>query len=236
MPIGMNKVSRSSKKPIGIPDSAILHIDATEETASGGTNVSTLDDISGENNDLTAQANAPQYVTDVINGQPVYRFDRSNNEGATTSLTTETQPIRVYMVASMRSLGSGENRYFFDDDANSRGFHLQANSFDSPTTFQMGASTSDISTDVDEAFTRFAIFTLDFDGTDSEYRVDGSTVSDNFDAGSRDLDGIGLARRGDGNSSKYGDCDIGEFIIDSNPSNDRQSVEQLLADKWGITI
>lgn len=223
MPIGMNKVSRSSKKPIVIPDSEDLHAryDATALSLSDGQSVSTWGDETGNGYALTA-GTAPTYKTGVINGNPVVRYD-GVGDFLSVDWTALSQPNHIFLVAQI----GGDDGYFdsFEDDNERHLFDINSGEYRMLTGTLLGGGSPD---------TNWNILNTLYDGSGSELRVNGSSVMTG-DVGGQPFGGITVG--GNFDQSQFFDVDVGEILVYPQDKSAVQSdVESYLSDKWGITL
>ena len=80
---------RRARHLTGRPAGASYHYDARRLDLTDGTGVSTWTDLAGSNNATQATAtNQPTFKTNIINGNPVVRFDGTNDFMAITSGVT----------------------------------------------------------------------------------------------------------------------------------------------------
>lgn len=215
-----------------IPDSEDLHAhyDATEISASDGDTISTWpDEIDGH--DLTT-GTAPTYRTNIIDGNPIVRFDRSNLDFLNVDFATVSQPVHYFVVYRVNKLGDGYGAYLdSSDDTTSSRQKIGVNIDVSAWGLDAGNLITGGSTDTSD----FHISTSLFAST-SKHRVDGSEVISG-DAGSDGQEGLTVGSgRAHTLSSGIG-VDIGEILMYPMDKSDIQSdVEQYLSDKWGIAI
>lgn len=225
MPIGMNKVSRSSKKPIGIPDSGLLHrYDATKLSGSDGDSVTTTPDLVASD-DLTGDTATLR--ADIIRGNKVLEFDGSSDHDVDLS-TTISSPYDIYAVGEWINIDSG--------------------SFD----YLVGATTSGGNTDGVFADNDGPDFTAGGDGfiigstadTDphihlyrmgnDEYHIDGSVFTGSI--GTLELQSVGIA--GLPRDTNQANLYWGEMLI-YDPTVGGYSVSDVksyLSDKWSIAV
>ena len=210
-----------------IPDSAVLHLDATKLGLSDGESVSTWPDESGEGNDLSGSG--PTYQESVQNGNPVVRFDGTddilNNSSPLISQPYTTIVAIQAVTASDRhtiisTVDDGDQRagfrYFFDTND----FQIFAGSSASG-----GSPTTD-----------FIIATAIFDGAASEVRINGSTAFTG-NPGSHPFGGFQLGEFYTGGDNLDGDIgEVGFYDANLASTGELADEEQRFADKWGISI
>lgn len=210
-----------------VPDSQDLHAryDATELSANDGDSISTWPDETGNGHDLTA-GTSPTFKTGVIGGNPVVRFD-GVDDLLDVAFSTISQPYHIWIVIQQASLdstpqtwlGSETNSYSQLRWDNGDGFDMYAGN--DPVVSNTGTTDPVIVGGL-------------FDGSNSEYRINGS--GETVNAGTNSLDGLTVAANKDGNGQGI-QIDVGEIIIypidKSSVAND---VDQYLSDKWGISI
>lgn len=226
MPIGMNKVSRSSKKPIGIPDSLVTQFDASQETGvSDGNQISTLTDFIGS----TDVSGGATYLDNQQNELPVIDFNGSEVFTRTSANTTTiTQPFSIITV--LTRFNKNSNTYFVTREASGDSLFRHGYS-DSSAQYETRADNVVGGGDT----TAPVIVTSIFDGASSKIRENG-TETGSGDAGNNDLQSLTI-----GGINGLGQLDgaIGEIrIYDVNieSSGVLSDEESDLSDKWGISI
>ena len=207
-----------------IPDRAVAHYDATQLGLSDDDSVITWTDDSGEGHDLTA-GDAPTYKTNVLNGNPVVRFDGNENYLDVTFGSSLSQPNVIFTVAQATSSPDG---FIYDgiDGSNRHWLRAAANNWGH------GAGSEDQGSEHDQDP---HIFTSILDGSDGQLRLDGS-VDTSGDVGADDL--TGLTAGADNSTDSNGAFDVGEILVvdEGLTSTEIENEEQRLSDKWGITI
>lgn len=227
-PIGASRAAITGSGGVVSPDdvSGLTHwYDASEITASDGDSIGTWADQEGSA-DLTQSTSSkqPTYQTSVQNGNAIVRFD-GTDDLLTVSFSALSQANHVFIVCDHDSDSSNS---FDSDDSNNR----HALGADGSSQWLLFAG----STITDNSYaTGFELLTGLFNGANSTLRIDGSQTASG-DAGSDGLGGITVgAQQGDQN---HADTDIGEVLVYNTelPTNDRDDIEEYLADKWGISI
>jgi len=211
-----------------IPDAGDLQVryDATEISASDGDPISTWNDQTGNGFDLTA-GNAPTFKTGVINGSPVVRFDGVNDFLNVDFGATESQPNHIFILAQKRTSGNNDSEPVFDGFSTD---HLIRSENDGPFWNLFAGGNPDDGLDD----TNVNIFSVLFDGANSEMRING-TVEISADAGTSGLDGVTLGANRAAN--QFGDYDIGEVLVyPQDKSSIVGDVESYLGEKWGVTV
>ena len=212
-----------------IPDSEDLHAhyDATTISASDGDSISTWSDQTDNDHDLTAGAE-PIYKTDILNGNPIVRFD-GVDDFLNVSFSEQSQPNTIFVVFQLNSVESsrnnhiidantGNNQAFFTDDSNDQNYQLFAGN-------RIGGNTQ-------SAPPETYIASNLFNETSSEFRLNGTTDSTG-DVGINNLDGITVGAQGGGDNNT--EVDIGEILVyPSDKSQIFNDVESYLNDKWGV--
>jgi hypothetical protein len=215
-----------------IPGSGDLHAryDATEISASGGDNITSWTDETGNGHDLSSTT-GQTYETSVINGNPVVRFD-GTDDYMDVSFSAESAPNHVFAVVKYTS-SPGDFSIWgaLDVDTTSQNF-LGTDGSDNWTLNgasgeRIGGGTPDTSAHIWSGF-------FNTDTNTSTLRLDGSQV-DSGDVGDVDADGITLGS--DGPNDNHAPVDIGEVLVYPQDKSGIQSdVEDYLSNKWGITI
>lgn len=212
-----------------IPDSGDLHAryDATELTFNDGENVSTWDDETGHGHDLTA-GTTPTFKIDIINGNPVVRFD-GVDDFLEVVFNTISQPVHYFVVFKFNSTSSFDSIYDAENSGDGRQkFGLD----DGPNNYRMEGNTVLDGGTPDTS--SFHIGSQLFNSTNSEMRIDGSTIASG-DAGMDGQDGFTVGA--DRDKGGHGEVDIGEMLVyPYDKSGIQADVETYLSDKWGIAI
>ena len=214
--------------PSDIPDSAVLHLDATQEDLNDDDPVSSLVDRSGESNNLSG--GTATFKTNVQNGNPVYRFDGVDDEYTRSSPTTN-QPYTFIYVVQTNDNDEVQTPFSTQDDDDERatldhrldGQDLLAFAGNSVG----GASTT----------TNWQIISGIYDGASSVVRRNGADVLTR-DVGTHPWGGF---RVGDHYFADHRplDGDLGELLFyttDLSDTDELAQEEQRLSDKWGISL
>jgi hypothetical protein len=207
-----------------LPASTVHQYDATLITASDGDPVSAwADNVSSD--DLTA-GTAPTYKQTIINGQPVVRFDGSNDL-LDVDWPDINEPYEFFLVFQLNSTGG------FDVILD--GFNNQVEFYSSTVpNFRIRQSSNVVGSSSD---TNAHIANIIFRAGSSNdiLNLDGS-LDASGDSGNTISDGLTVGARNDG--SFHSEVDIGEIVVYNTElsSSDRSSEETRLSDKWGITI
>jgi len=205
-----------------IPDSEDLHAhyDATTLGLSDGDSVTTWADETSNDHDLTA-GDAPTFRTDVLSSNPVVRFD---GDYLDVAFSSQAQPNHVFVVVATHV--TDEFGYVMDAESGSR----QAIRYDDDGDMTLFAgSNGDVSY---SPGTSFHVFSVLFDGSDSQLRADGSDKTTG-DPGDGELDGITLGDKEDEGTPLDGD--VAELLIYPMDKSDvAADVESYLNDKWGV--
>ena len=214
-----------------IPDSAIAHFDATQEDFDDGDAVTTITDFSGEGNDLTG--GSPQFVENVRNGNPVFRFDGEDDELGRSGPVIE-QPFTWFVVSQIDdtnpSDGDDDAIFSSEDDGDNRANFRARFSDQNDFNGFWGDSIRDGTPDEN-----WNIYTGIIDGGDSEIRRNGSTLLSG-DLGNHDHGGFLM-----GNtyvSGHYLNGDVAEWVVtdDLLDSSAIAEEEERLASKWDISL
>jgi hypothetical protein len=207
-----------------IPDSGDLqhHYIAGGETYNHGDEITTYTDQEGTL-DLSDLGD-PKYQTNVINGEPVSRYDGTDDAHQNSS-SSISQPLHIFVVGKLNTLSNGNNQQFtggtvqvqYDNSADAWGLFA-------------GSAISGGSPD-----TNFHIFTAKFDGANSYLRVDGTQLVSG-DAGTNRFSDLHLGANKAPNQWLNGD--IAEVPIHGSvlSSSAESDWETYLSDKYGISI
>lgn len=209
-----------------IPDSGDLQaaFDATELSLPDQDAVATWPDESGGGHDLSA-GDAPTYVANGIQGNPVVRFDGSSNY-LDVVFNAISQPTTIYSVFEYKSLSSSSESPI--DGADGTRHKIGSGGIEDKWNLFAGDLLESSSSAATSAYVVSALF----NGTGSEMRVDGSEVGSG-DAGSSDLGGLTVGRAPNG--SEWANVDIGEILVyDGDKSGSHAEIESYLNDKWGV--
>jgi len=210
-----------------IPDSEDLHAryDATTLSLSDGDSVSTWGDETGNGHDLTA-GTAATYKTDVINSNPVVRFDGAD-DFLDVAFSSLSQPNHIFIVFQLLS-SSGSDFDRMHDSENANGHIWES---DSSGNWRMWSGDGVVGSEAD---TNPHIASQLYNETNSTLRIDGSQDGSG-DVGSNPLDGFRVGADADGEN--HANVDVGEILIyPQDKSAVDSEVENYLSDKWGITL
>ena len=212
-----------------IPTSTFLQYDASALTGlSNNDVVNTLTDNVGSND---ASANqSPIYLQNEFNGLPIVRYGL--NDTHLTTFSVVNQPFTAITVfKNFNYTGSGTNRVWTRPSFGQQDTNLSRTS--SGYTMYAGNPGEVSSTRTDTS----GIFACIFDGTNSELRINGSTVATG-DVGNNTLGGIELAGQTFENIF-FASYDLAEHLFydeDLRSTNELAQEESRLSSKWGITI
>jgi hypothetical protein len=210
-------------------------------TESGGL-VSAWADQSPTGVDLTqiTEINKPEYITDVINGLPVVRYngDKWVDQSTTRILDNGDSGCTIFTIMQADTQGAGARTVFQTTGVN--GIIDQSNSRLYYNVFQQAGSTNFVTAPYDWENTGFHVQTLDVDFTRSsqELRLFGNSTAGSFAA----LSGTGFYEPALspalrlGLNMDYGD--IAEFIIYNVALSqaNREAVWTYFEDKYALTI
>lgn len=208
-----------------IPDSAVAQFDATQLT--GFLNDDVIDPFSdniGTNN--LAAVSDPLYKTGDQNGNPVSRYDGTDDAHSTSSFSV-SQPFTLLAVV-VSSGGSSTEAIFGRSDANQNSVYLRSKN----GTWQLYAGNQLEGTSTAPPLILGAVF----DGSNSAIRENGTETTGS--AGTLSYDSLCLGAT-DGGAAWPLNGDIGEAVVydsDLSATGDLSAEEQRLADKWGITL
>jgi len=216
-----------------IPDSEDLHAryDATEIDGADGESIATWSDQTGNGFDLTqsTSTNQPTLKTSIINGNPVVRFDGSD-DFLTAAFSEIAQPFHIFGVFQLRSVASSDFQVYYDEEGSAGGAQL-GDENTGTFYFQSGTvvtgSTADTNANISAAF---------HDGASSVLRFNGADIATG-DIGANGLNGFTAGVDGNQDTNSAAPIDWGEILIyPQDKSSIQGDVESYLSDKWGITI
>jgi len=205
-----------------IPNGAVAHYDATELNLSDGEPVTEWADVSGEGNDLTG--GSPVYRVGELNGNAVVEFNGSDDE-LTMDGSVNVHSI-VFVAEPDQSgnnsglFGNGDNPVDYINPQSSLLRYRSDNS--NQFTFPTDSSPN--------------IYTIVFeDGSANAFRA-GDPSGDNPQSKAllEDANNMGQARSDEVSHNGF----IAEVIVWERTlsEGEREDVENLLAEKWGINI
>ena len=214
-----------------IPDSAIAQYDATQESFNDGDSVSTFADQIGTVGDLTA-GTAPTYKTDIINGNAVVRFDGVDDFLDVVKSSSVSQKVAFAFVVNYGNVG--DNPIVFDHASSDepRIFADVNRDGNDDTRFNAGSNLSSSDNVVSNGTTAVLVYIAD--GSNSEIRVDGSSVASG-DAGTNAFQSLRVGSNQFDDA--FADYDVGEIMVyDSPTSSEISSEESRLGNKWGVAV
>ena len=203
-----------------------------------GSNITQLNDKSGNGNNTTGYSGTqPTFLTNTINGLPV--FNMSSAGGFYGNMTNTTTTMTVFMIVIMTNIGINYRRLidFTDGVAGDNGGSVtKAVITFSPIQLYRanGAGGGSVNSGISTVNTAYLVSCY-FDNINGYLGVNGTyytpfAVSGNFNINKY---GIGLNFN---NNTVYGGCQYGEVIVYNTALStlDRQTVEGYLAWKWGM--
>ena len=231
----------------GIPDSELsqtfIHLDADEIEANDNDEITTWEDLTDNNNDVTAINGRPTYDSDFQNGRGVLQF---NDTPMDTAFAEESQPNTIITVVHGQStFQTGETAdCIVDSQTGTDTFHLHRifdKSSDRGPTYRNFAGDS-YESEENDVIDDFHIFTSVFDGANSAIRANGSILStreDNDNVGPNGLNGVTIGHRNDlttENDELIGP--LGTVVISNTAESevDIENEELRLGRRWGIDI
>ena len=217
--------------PLSIPGCQ-LWLDAADSSTvafSSGSNVSSWADKSGNGNTVTqaTTANQPTYVTNVVNGNPVIRFNGTTNILQKTSFTSlGTNSVSFWLVERNLSGGMAAAPFSFNNGPNA-GIVFQNNNNLQPMSNVPYTS----------SVARIDFYNRTNTGSGDITYLNGN-VSSTGDDNSTGTYGTTFAVGQRIFSSIYTSGDICEILIfiGMPTTTQRQQIEGYLARKWGISI
>ena len=216
-----------------------LWVDASDPTSYtlSGSNITQLKDKSGNGNNTTGVSGTqPTFLTNTINGLPV--FNMSSAGGFYGNMTNTTTTMTVFMIVIMTNIGINYRRLidFTDGVAGDNGGSVtKAVITFSPIQLYRanGAGGGSVNSGISTVNTAYLVSCY-FDNINGYLGVNGTyytpfAVSGNFNINKY---GIGLNFN---NNTVYGGCQYGEVIVYNTvlSTANRQQIEGYLAWKWG---
>ena len=215
-----------------IPDSDMLHAhyDATELNFSDGDTVSTFEDQTDNDHELTASG-GPTYISDGINGNPSVFYDGVDDKHIIDSWENQPTPNHVFVVFNHQG---GESERVFGNGSGDNAFGHQYRNDNGDGGQQLFNGESLNGGDSTLGGTHITTCYFD-DGGESYIRTDGS-LEVSGDAGTRDSEGFSLGV--DKGEIGFWEGEIGEVLWYQTglDSESEAQAEEYLSDKWGISI
>lgn len=209
-----------------IPDSVVQQFDPRERST--GT-ITTMQDIQGLA-DLSGECDV---ISSGINGNQSYRFDgSSSNEMLHSTTITTSDPFAVVFVIEQQT-SQGSNTTYHDGGSGNE-FGLDEDSSSGVDKFLRGGNVVS-EPDFLDPQTPHVISTEALNGSDIKIRLDGSKIATKS-ASASDFTGLKIAGRR-GRSDLNVQADFGQIeVLDGHTQSELESVEQRLADNYGITL
>lgn len=199
--------------------------------------ISSWGDVSGWNNDATqaTSGNQPTIVANEINGKNIIRFNGTTSKmslPASSTLGIQSNPYEMFMVAK----SSSSNIQFLISGATNEQFEYHLNGTTGARFIPITSTYLDLGTSGNFTDGNTHVFSARASSSGGAVRVDGNdggTSSANIL--SSNSGALQLGARSDGNY--YFNGDIAEVILYNSvlSSSDRSTVEQYLANRYGIT-
>ena len=208
----------------GIPDTDLLHLDATEINANDGDTLSTWEDLSDSERNLSAIGN-PTYVNSGIGGKPSVEFDGSNDGFEITDNVSSLSALSFYYVGFNNSTDDDGSPLVLRENHDIQ-FRYR-DGFDDGRTGLNGTA--------DAGVPSLHTFTST-DGESAQLYREGNQEDSTTDVdleGSRSGNGDFVGKRED---DRYLDGQIAEIIMYEEDHDDetRNNIESHLMSKWGI--
>lgn len=209
-----------------VPDRKDLQAqyDATKLSYNDGDKVSTWFDESETSYDLT-EGNSPTYKSDIINGNPVVRFDGSNDY-LNVEWSKISQPYHIFTVFRVRRVPVGKHNYPLSNnsDNNSVFSYRSGSSFG----WRLNSGTHNLDGGSVDKNTHIGNFL--FNGSSSSIRIDSKSISEG-NAGSNGLKGLKIGTHPD--NILHAKIDFGEILIyPQNKIGSQSEIENYLSSKW----
>jgi len=218
-------------QPIDVPGCA-LWLDAADQSSLtlSGSNVTQWSDKSGNGNTViqATSANQPTYVTNVVNGNPVLRFNGTSHVLQTTSFTSlGTNSVSFWLVERNLSNSGGGGAPFSFNSGPNNGIVFQNNNGLQPLPTSVPYTSS---------VARIVFYNRTNTGSGDSGYLNGTVVSirdDNTTGTYGTTFAVGMRIL----STIYTSGDICEILIfiGMPTVSERQQVEGYLAHKWGLS-
>lgn len=228
-----------------------LWLDASQITGlSDGETVALWSDKSGESNDAiqSTEVNKPLFKTNITNGEPVVRFDGSNDRLDITndaSMQISTSMTFIAVVA-YDNWGSSNHETIIAKGPHSNGLNYlfgKSNDNDLKFVYNDGSFRNVTETTFNLTNNQFYILTTVVNKSDNKvyFYVDGDLKSSPTDANNLNYSAastVGAKIGANGTDGEFLNGDIANGLLyDSLLSDsDRESVESYLSSKYNITI
>ena len=191
-----------------------------------GSDVSQIDDRSGNNNDLAQSVEANQPTTGSINSIRSILFQLENLDNSSLS---STQPTMIFLGANITTWGNSQA--LFDGSVSDGRNMLRKNGAGTLLEMFAGAVSA---TSVAPPTGANHLFGVLYNGASSEFWLD-AVLEDTESAGAQNLSGFRLGSIWDGTAEMTHVDVMDVFIVDEDPSDsNRQKAEGFLAWKWGM--
>jgi hypothetical protein len=243
---GITDPAKTGWIPYELGSDLKLWLDADDRASMivSSSEVSQWNDKSGNLRNFTqgTAANRPDYVTSVINGKPVLRFNGSTHRLTSSAFLGGSSYVSFMAVLKMNSLTSATQRIFSVDlNANAR-FVAIVNSSNNYAWFGRRESTDSLGTmNTTVSTTNTVIYesVLDYSTGDGYIRINGTQETSGSSLTSTGVLTSSLSGHAIGSSSTgtfAADMDIAEILIFTSDigTTDRQKAEGYLAWKWGL--
>ena len=234
-----NDVTLGFSGPGGVGDAIYnkLWLKADDLTAVGnGNQISTWPDASGNGNNASQNgSNRPVWMTNIVNAQPVVRFDGINDYfGSVINVINQNSTMLSVFSANHNGTSSPDGPLWqYNDASNTSGFFPRySNGSQYVATTAAGWLTKATTFNQNTWYTSTVLYKTSI----TELWKNGS-LNDNASTNSITLGAMTIGRRSVG-SSNYYKGDIAELIYYSTPLNTAQHiiVNNYLAAKYGLTI
>jgi hypothetical protein len=199
------------------PDDLIFRYDARSINASDGDPITSWSDSSNAGNDLSG--GSPTYKTNQIGGQPVLRFDGTDDFLEATFGSTFNTPNTIFFLIEFQSFSTSAFESVFSDNTNGVSHRFQQ---PKSNNLRMVNGNSILGGTPD---TSAHIITTLYDGSNSEARQDGTQIISG-DAGTNALNGFGIGAEAD---NVHANFDVLEVLAyDGDKSAKFSEIEQFL--------
>jgi len=201
------------------------HYQANNVGLSDGQVINTWTDDVGSS-DLTLNTGTPTFETNVVNGLPVLRSN--GNEFLDASIPTISQPWTVFCVVKVNTIS--DDHVFWAGSSTDFNVSLMLNDFFPAFRARTGGSPFNSSS---SGNTKFNVFTLIGDGSNSELRLNGSFSQSG--SGSSSLDKLTVMSGNNGSNASNG-SDFAELIVYSSrlSGQDLSDTENFLLNKYNL--
>lgn len=209
---------------------------------SDGDPIASWADQSGEGNNAVqaTAAKKPLYKTDVVNGEPVVRFDGTDDTLViphVAGLNTETFTLFIVMAFTNEAADETIFEKWDQSGAYPYAFRTRVDGNVRFATYD-GSAANNMDGDTDISDGSFNILTFVRDGTDGEIFLNGVSDGDTstHKENTTNTHDVGIGARGVGGTPWGGDTAEIIFYNEELSSADKDTIETYLSEKYNITL